>query len=259
MRVRIMWRVVAWRGVLSGVGWRGLTFHGSGAALDGEEDSQDGVSDTVIQHVALPFDRHLAAVLAPDRDAAHDQERCALRVRRARDLVVGWLVVLRVPAVPVRRGGGGSVGLFAFAVEVELLDRAESALQRPSDQIDAGRAQREPLLARDGRRRQAGVLSQVLGRHQRHLEVVLYEYPRDDLRLVAFRVLRGRDLGELADYFGRFDGLEWDLELFAVGGAVDFDFGGFVGVEGEELRFQSHHVVLFAVHQDLTMVIGIAP
>lgn len=218
-------------------GRQGLTFHRSGAALDGEENGQYGVGNAVIQHVTFPLDRHLAAILAPHRDAAHDQKRGALRVGRACDLIVGWLVVLRVSAVPVRRGGGGSVGLFAFAVAVELLDRAEGALQRPSDQVDAGGAQRQPLLARDGRRRQAGVLAQVFGRHQRHLEVVLYEYPRDDLRLVAFRVLWGWDLGELADDFGRLDGLEWDLELFAVGGAVDFDFGRFVGVQGEELRF----------------------
>jgi hypothetical protein len=164
-----------------GLEWR-LTLHCGGAALDAEEHGHYGIGDAVVEHVALPLELHLAAGAVADGHAAHDEiggddlVDGVLLVHVLVHLAVVLFVAVRaVLVVPLGLG--------------QLLDAAEGALETPLDQVDAGGGQPEALLAGDGCGREAGVLAQVLGRHQRHLEVVLDQHARDELRLLGIVVL----------------------------------------------------------------------
>lgn len=232
---------------------RGLTLDGGGTAFDVHEDKEDRVGDAVVEHVALPLELDLAALVVADRDAAHDEVR-------GDDGVVGALFLEHVDVFGLDFAVGKLLDEAGGRGGGELLDGAERAFERPLDEVDAGGRQPEALLAGDGRRRQAGVLAQVLGGHERHFKVVLHKHARDELRLVDARVHgvteRGRDGGEPADYLGRLVLLEGDAELLAVSRAKDLDLAGLVGVEGEELGLETHHVVHLAVDQNLGVVRG---
>jgi hypothetical protein len=141
-----------------------------------------------------------------------------------------------------------------FRVRPNLFDRAEHVLERPPDQADARSRQADLLLAQNGRGGQAGVLPQVLRRHQRQLEVVLDQHAANHLSLVGFVQTRGRNLSQPADNLGGLVGFEGDAQFLGVCRAEDFGFRGFVGVEREQLGFEPHDVVFLAVHQDLELV-----
>lgn len=230
----------------------GLTLDGGGTAFDVHEDKEDRVGDAVVEHVALPLELDLAALVVADRDAAHDEVRG--------DDVVGVLLLEHVDVLGLDFAVGKLLDEAGGRRGGELLDSAERAFERPLDEVDAGGRQPEALLAGDGRRRQAGVLAQILGGHQRHFEVVLHQHASDELRLVDAGVHgvaeRWRDGGEPADDLGGLVLLERDAELLAVSRAEDFDLAGLVGVQGEELGLETHHVVHLAVDENLGVVRG---
>ncbi len=234
---------------------RGLTLHGGGAAFNAEKDCHDGVGDAVVEHVALPLELDFAAGAVADRHAAHDE------VGRD-DLVNGEFFV---HVLVVFHLGVAVVGCFVAVGAVlgvrlrlgQLLDAAECALETPFDQVDACCAQLEPLFAGNGGGCETGVLPQVLGGHQRHLEVVLDEHARDELRLLAVVCGRLHGLGnggEFPDHLGRLVRLEGNAELFAVPRAKDLDLACLARVEGEKLGLEPHHVVHLAMDEDLFML-----
>jgi len=120
-----------------------------------------------------------------------------------------------------------SIAAIRVAVAVDfrgdVLQTAERALERPLDELHTSSAEREALTTCYRRGSQAGVFAQVFGRHERELEVVLYQHACDELALLVLLLLLNflrvlftlfvfsfaaywkggrRELGESADHFG---------------------------------------------------------
>ena len=86
----------------------GLTLHGCGTALDGEQDGKHSVGNAVVNHVAFPFDFDAAATAAVYSDTVHDDEACRLAVNLLISLLLAALTLMHAVrllllAVHVRR------------------------------------------------------------------------------------------------------------------------------------------------------------
>ncbi|CAG9938965.1 unnamed protein product [Clonostachys rosea f. rosea IK726] len=176
--------------------------HRSHQLVDRDLDPGNGDADLVqaLNLLLLPVLRiaallDLAVGAVADGDAAHDE----VGGHEVRDLLVGLFGFFV----------GVAVGL-GVAHLGELLDGAEGALQGPLDEVDAGGAEGQALLAGDCGRVEASVLSQVFGGHEGQLEVVLDQDARHEGELVKVRdggVAGGvggwrGDGGQLADDLG---------------------------------------------------------
>ena len=149
-----------------------------------------------------------------------------------------------------------SVTIRSFSL-VQNLNMTKCALQRPPNQLYTRSTQRHPLLACNSGGSQPSIFPEILRSHKRHLEIILNKHAGYELGLIfLLRVVGWRRVrGQFADHFGSLVSAEGDPHFLAVAGAVNFNFVDFVGVEGEEFGFETHHVVLFAVDEDLHFVL----
>jgi hypothetical protein len=134
-----------------------LTLDSGGRALQIQEDSRNGIGNTIVENVANPFQLHVGLVAA-NSDCVHDPEGLSAELALVsihllifefiREILLGIILIVIFNLFLL----GGEL-VFPHPVVLEVDDGAKHALQAPTDQVRASGVHRDALFAgHDGRR-----------------------------------------------------------------------------------------------------------